>query len=206
MANKYSNLDFRAGAWSRLEKGAFRFAFLFFLLQVVPLDWDYYSVLFSIKWPQFNVYDLLVVTRYHPYWGLPGFYSWLVVVVLAASGAVIWTRYDRERTAAHADLYYWMRVALRYRLAIGVIGYGLLKLCPLQIPYPSLSNLHTDYGQFLPWKIYYNTVGIIPWYESFLGGVEIAAGLLLFFRRTATFGAGILVGFFRECAGSKFRL
>jgi hypothetical protein len=194
MANKNLNERFET-EWTGLEKTGFRFVFLFFLLQVIPLDWNYYALLFSIHWSRFNVYDLLVTTRYHPFWGLPGFYSWLVVLAVALSGAAIWTRYDKGKTTEYRNLYYWLRVVLRYRLAIGVIGYGLIKLYPLQIPYPSLSNLHTDYGQFLPWKIYYNTIGIVPWYESFLGGVEIVAGVLLFFRRTVTFGAGILVGF-----------
>lgn len=184
-----------SGAWSVFEKAAFRFAFLFFFLQIVPLDWNYYALLFSIHWGSFNVYDLLVTTRYHPYWGLPGFYSWLLILVISAGGAVAWAGYDKGRTKEYTAQYYWLRAVLRYRLAIGVIGYGLIKLYPLQIPQPSLSNLHTEYGQFLPWKIYYNTIGIVPWYESFLGGVEIAAGVLLFFRRTATFGAGVLVGF-----------
>lgn len=193
-----------AGPWSTLEKVAFRFAFFFFALQIIPLDWNYFSLLFSIKWSQFNIYDLLLLTRYHPYWGLPGFYSWLLVAALSAVGTLIWTKDYGDRPADYTTLYYWLRVVLRYRLAIGVIGYGLLKLYPLQIPYPSLSNLHTEYGQFLPWKIYYNTIGIIPWYESFLGAVEIAAGLLLFFRRTAAFGAGILVGFLGNVLAANF--
>lgn len=63
------------------------------------------------------------------------------------------------------------------------------------MPYPSLSNLHTNYGDFYGWKIYFHTVGITPGYESFLGAVEIASGILLLFRRTTTFGAGIILGF-----------
>ncbi len=122
-------------------------------------------MLFSLNWSKFNIYDLLVTTRYHPYWGLPGFYSWFLVLVVALAGAVLWTRYDKGRTGEYRDLYYWLRVALRYRLAIGVIGYGFVKLFfLLQIPYPSLSNLHTDYGQFLPLEgLLANTIGIVPW-------------------------------------------
>src|SRR5690606_855914 len=36
---------------------------------------------------------------------------------------------------------------------------------------------------------------ITPWYESFLGLIEIFAGALLFFRKTTTLGAGVIIGF-----------
>jgi hypothetical protein len=39
------------------------------------------------------------------------------------------------------------------------------------------------------------SLGIVPSYESFLGGVEIVAGLLLFYRRSASVGAFILAVF-----------
>jgi hypothetical protein len=63
------------------------------------------------------------------------------------------------------------------------------------MPYPSLSNLHTNYGDYFPWKIYFNTIGVTQGYEVFLGLIEILAGLLLFYRRTVTFGAGIILAF-----------
>lgn len=190
--------------WGRYQKIFFRFAYLYFLLQIIPLDWDYYRKLFSIDWIHFNFYDLLFLSAYYPRWGLPGFYSWLIILVVAVTGAIAWTFYDKDRSSGYDNLYYWLRVLLRYRLAIGVIGFGLIKLFALQIPYPSLSNFHTNYGQFLPWKIYYNSLGIIPWYESFLGGVEIVTGLLLLCRDTTTFGAGILVGFLGNVMAANF--
>lgn len=190
--------------WNKYQKILFRGAFIFFLLQVIPLDWNYFQQLFSFNWSHFSFYPLLLISRYHPYFGLAGFYSWIVIFFIAATGAILWTLYDKNKTKEYNYLYYWLRVILRYRLAIGVIGYGLIKFFPLQIPYPSLSNFHTDYGQFLPWKIYYNSIGIIPWYESFLGGVEIFAGLLLFCRNTAAFGAGILVGFLGNVLAANF--
>jgi hypothetical protein len=190
--------------WNGYQKIFFRFAFIYFLLQIVPLDWRYFQQLFSINWFHSHFYDLLLLSAYYPTWGLPGFYSWLVIIAVAFVGAVVWTFYDKGRTPEYNNLYYWLRVLLRYRLAVGVIGFGLIKLFVLQIPFPSLSNLHTTYGQFLPWKIYYNSIGIVPWYESFLGGVEILTGLLLLHRNTTTFGAGILVGFLGNVLAANF--
>lgn len=65
----------------------------------------------------------------------------------------------------------------------------------MQIPYPSLSNLHTNYGDFFAWKIYFHTVGVTQGYEIFLGAIETLAGVLLFFRNTVTFGTGLIIGF-----------
>jgi uncharacterized membrane protein YphA (DoxX/SURF4 family) len=193
-----------ANEWSKYKKIFFRVAFIYFFVQAVPLDWKFYNKLFSINWFHLNFYDLLILSRYSPQWGLPGFGNWAVVLIIALSGTAIWTYYDRNKSKEYTTLYYWLRVILRYRLAIGVIAYGFIKLFPLQMPYPSLSSLHTNYGDFLPWKIYYNTIGITTWYESFLGAVEIFAGLLLLSRRTTTFGAGILAGFIGNVLAANF--
>jgi hypothetical protein len=85
-------------------------------------------------------------------------------------------------------------------LAVLLITYGFIKLFPLQMPYPSLSNLLTNYGDFYAWKIYFQTLGISPHYESFLGFVEILAAFLLFNRRTVTFGVGLIFGFIGNVA------
>ena len=140
-------------------------------------------------------YELFQLTRYYPrFFGIEGFGNWLIAAVLALIGTAIWTwRYNAATN--YDQLYYWLRVLLRYRLAVGIIAYGLIKFFPLQMPYPSLSNLHTNYGDFFGWKIYYHTLGITQGYEAFLGAIEIVSGILLLFRRTTTFGAGIILGF-----------
>lgn len=198
--------------WSNTSKILFRFFFIYFLLQVLPIDWKFYRDLFSINITHLHVYQLLSLASYTPHFvsstvsanPLAGYADWVLFLVIAAIGTTAWTYYDRNKTKEYNLLYYWLRVALRYRLAVAVIAYGFIKLLPLQIPYPSLSSLHTNYGEFLPWKIYYNTIGITQLYESFLGGVEIFAGFLLFFRRTATFGAGILAGFLSNVMAANF--
>src|SRR5882757_7536074 len=199
--------------WTEWEKTGFRIFFIFFIILLLPLDGSFFGALFS---GGFRLYDLVVLTRYRPRLvpaGLVGdgqtadLISWAIALAIAIAGGAVWTWYARnkDRDAQDYDkLYYWLRVALRYRLAAGIIAYGFIKLFPLQMPYPSLSNLHTNYGDFEAWKIYYHTIGIVPWYESFLGGVEILAGLLLFSRNTATFGAGILLGFIGNVLSANF--
>ncbi len=91
-------------------------------------------------------------------------------------------------------LYYWLRAIVRYRAGIGIIGFGFTKLLPVQMPYPSTGLLNTDFGDFTAQKIYWLSIGIVPWYQIFAGVVEVTAGTLLFFRRTTLIGSVLLFG------------
>lgn len=182
--------------WKNHEKILLRLLFLYFFIQVVPLDWKFYRELFSTDWQSLSFFDLFKLTTYSPqFFSLSGYANWLTAFLIAAAGTVAWPLICKADKTNYDQLYYWLRVILRYRLAVGIIAFGFLKLFPLQMPYPSLSNLHTNYGDFLPWKIYFHTLGITQPYEVFLGAVEVLAGGLLLCRRTTTFGAGIILGF-----------
>jgi hypothetical protein len=196
------------GEWKTWEKAFFRFFFLFFLILIVPIDWRFYRELFSIHWTHLHFHELLDLAKYQlhilpetstPQWGIGSFANWGIVFLISLAGAAIWGRVDARRKE-YTVLYYWLRVIVRYRLAIILIAYGFIKLFPLQMPYPSLSNLLTNYGDFYAWKIYFQTLGISPKYESFLGFVEILAAFLLFNRRTTTFGVGLIFGFIGNVA------
>ncbi|NRF39525.1 DoxX family protein [Pedobacter foliorum] len=184
-----------ADHWKGYEKLIFRFLFIYFLLQTIPLDWRYYRGIFSINWLDLKYGDIFFISRYFPSFSTTGsFTEWFIIAIVAAIGTVLWT--IREKKEANYDvLHYWLRTILRYRLAIGVIGYGFLKFFPLQAPFPSISNLNTNYGDFTDWKLFSLSLGVVPNYESFLGAVELLAGFLLFFRRTASVGALIILVF-----------
>jgi len=187
-------------AWKEYEKFAFRVLFIYFFLQVVPLDWKYYQQLFSIDWAHLRYGAIFDLAHYEPRWssGPPAWSDWVILLGIAFLGAIIWTAVDARgggRVTSYDNLYYWLRVIVRYRLAIGIIAYGFIKLFPLQAPYPSISNLNTNYGDFTRWKLFSLSLGVVPSYESFLGGVEIIGGLLLFYRRSASVGAFIIAIF-----------
>ena len=93
------------------------------------------------------------------------------------------------------QLYYWLRVALRYRLAAALIAYAFIKVFPMQMPEPSISNLNTNYGDITDWKVFSMSTGIVPGYQSFLGLVELSAALLLLYRKTSSIGAFIILPF-----------
>lgn len=194
--------------WKGYEKNLFRFFFIFLLIQIVPIDWKFYQKMGSIDWLHLHFHDLFELTKYQPefftadeteHWYIGSFANWGLFALIAAVGTLVWARLDKT-SKEYTVWYYWLRVLVRYRLAFVLVTYGFIKFFPLQMPYPSLSNLLTNYGDYFAWKIYFQTVAIAPKYESFLGFVEILAAFLLFNRRTVTFGVGLIFGFLGNVA------
>jgi hypothetical protein len=182
--------------WTDREKLIFRFFFLFFILQAIPLSVDFFKTVFGFNWLHISYGDIFNLSRLSAKF-IPGpdsLVNWIIVAIIALIGAFAWER-SKYKNIDYDRFYYWLRVVVRYRLAIGIIGYGFIKFFPLQAPFPSISNLNTSYGDFTDWKIFSMSLGIVPSYEAFLGAIEILAGLLLFFRKTATIGAAIILVF-----------
>ncbi|TXK49271.1 DoxX family protein [Pontibacter qinzhouensis] len=188
--------------WSETEKIAFRFFAIYFFLQAVPLDWKYFQKLLSVNWLDLHFRDIFYISRYTPRffsgeaagWGIGTFTDWAGIAVVAAIGAAFWTYRDRD-SQGYKRLYYSLRVLLRYRLAAALLAYGFIKFFPMQMPYPSLSNLNTNYGDLTAWKIFAMSAGIVPGYQSFLGLVEILGALFLLHRKTTIIGLLIILPF-----------
>jgi len=182
-----------------------RVAYIYFFIQCIPLDPKYYATIFSLPWSKFRYQDIFTVAHYTPrlFGANPSFGDWGVILLIAFGGAAVWSWRARNRAWATPESeqrhtareHYWIRAIVRYRLAIALLAYGFIKIYPLQSPYPSLGNLNTPYGDFTRWKLFSLSLGIVPSYEAFLGGVEITAALLLLFRKTASIGALVVVFF-----------
>ncbi len=188
-------------SWSKGCLFLFRFFFVYFLIQIVPLDWKFYhDAIVNFRGGDFLYW--LKLTRYYPrfiaesssnQWGIISYANWLVAAGVALVGALVWSRADRHRRQGYDYLYHILRTLLRYRLAVAMIAYGLVKLMVLQIPKPTLSDLNTAYGDFLLWKAYYHTMGQGgAFYEQSLGFFELLGGILLLWRRTTTFACILL--------------
>lgn len=176
------------------NKFLLRLFLVYYFIQVLPLDADYWQHLFTEGWWRLSYAGLFHLAHYIPGISSPPsvWPDWGIFILLSAIIATI------PVLAARPNLdreYYWVRTLARYRLAVAMLAYGFIKLFPLQSPYPSLSNLNTNYGDFTRWKLFSLSLGIVPSYESFLGLVEIVAALLLFYRRSASIGAFILAIF-----------
>ncbi len=196
-----------APAWKASQKVLFRVAFVFFISISIPNNAEWYEHVFAIDWTNLHYRDLYDVARFgsginlfgNELFGSPlqGYANWIITLVFALAAGLVWTAIDRRRRPEPREynrLYYWLRVVVRYRAGIGIIGFGFTKLLPVQMPYPSEGLLNTDFGDFTAQKLFWMSIGIVPWYQVFTGVVEVAAGALLFFRKTTFFGAVLLFG------------
>lgn len=182
-------------------QGLLYFALGFFFVLAIPYDIQLYQSLaagrfFSFEnWFQLGTYRTSFISE-SPYvtTDFRGFYNGLIAIVAGLLSAGFGHRFFATRWKIdQQDLYYWLRVLLRYRLALAVVFMGIIKVLPIQIPEPTLSELHTAYGDLLPWKLYYITNGIATaGYLPVIGSLEIIGGLLLLHRKTTIIGAGLL--------------
>ena len=190
--------------WTPTQKIAFRIAFIFFIILSLPNSPSWYAELVHLHWLRLNYRDVYDIARFdsgitvsRSFFGstLIGYATWLWTLLIAIVGATVWTviaKARKQERTEYNNLYYWLRVIVRYRAGIGIIGFGFTKLFPVQMPYPSLGVLNTNFGDFTAQKIFWLSVGVVPWYQVFAGVVECLAGTLLFFRRTTTVGAILL--------------
>ncbi len=114
--------------------------------------------------------------------------SMACLLLIALVGTAVWSVLDRRRTQ-YTRLAAWFTVFLRLCLGGQMLFYGFAKLIPTQMPAPPLAALLQPFGQFSPMSVLWLQVGSSAPYEMALGAVEVAAGLLLFWPRTAVLGA-----------------
>lgn len=81
-------------------------------------------------------------------------------------------------------------------LAFFLLKYGLEKFTRLQFPIPPANLLYTPAGQMDKDMLFWTSMGTSSAYAWFMGTVEIAAGLLLLWRKTRIIGALFAVGIF----------
>lgn len=189
------------GFWFEEKKFLFRILFVYVLLNIIPLDKMFYEYLSTIKIGELNCRDLFIISTYRHFsliknvdhesfkWGLLGYINLVLPFGVAAVIAFIWKKIQPQ--VHYVKLYYWMEVALRYRVGLGMIAWGFRKLLPSQMVLPTYTILNTPYGDIQAQKHYWQSVGIVPGYEVFLGFAEFIPGILLLHKRTAVLGAAL---------------
>ncbi len=197
-------LDARRRYWKSWELIVFRIAFIFYFLLVVPLSWKWYERVFTSKivFDFFNSFmgfrgnDFFKVDSESGKWGVASYANWFGIFLIAVIAGFIWTAIDRRywKRKEYNFLNYWLGLVIRYRVALGIIVFGFMKFYPVQMPYPGLGSLHTNFGDFSAYKLYWHSVGLVPWYEVVLGVAEVTAGILMLFRRTLFIGAVLNLG------------
>jgi hypothetical protein len=199
------NLSAETLSWNSYRKIGFRFAFIFFILFIVLLDWSVNPV-FSYLYYEGGLAEFLDViinrtgknlfhisyTIISPYDGQHNdrtytYLLYFLMIMAALLGTITWTVLDRKRTN-YDTLYYWLTTIIRYYLAFTLFLFALEKFFKLQFPDLGLYLLSEPVGNLSPMNLAWAFFGYSYGYNIFMGIAESAA-LLLLFRRTMTFGA-----------------
>jgi uncharacterized membrane protein YphA (DoxX/SURF4 family) len=136
--------------------------------------------------------------------GLFSFVQLGCFAIAAMRAATTWTLFDR-RQFDDARIGASLRTVLRYALAATLLGYGMIKVIPTQFfGLPSLADLVKPYGNLSPFEVLWTFMGSSSAYTIFTGVIEVAAGLLLLFRRTTTLGALVAAGALVNVAALDF--
>lgn len=115
----------------------------------------------------------------------------MVAIGFAVAVAALWSAVGRR--AEYHRLHGWMRLVLRYYVAIVMLVYGGFKVIPSQFPPVSLEQLSEPVGALAPMGLLWTFMGYSTVYQVFTGFGETLGAVLLFFRKTTTAGALVLV-------------
>jgi hypothetical protein len=197
--------------WTRWERFSFRAGLIFVVELIGPIRLQFYQHFGQIHGLR-DIYVLPAggVTWLSPAgesgrWGIGSFVNWGIALLVSLVLASVWSWLVRNSARKEYTVVdYWLRLFVRYWVAITILGYGYIKVYPAQMPYPSLSNLHTLIGETAPYRYYWAIVGLSTWYEVVLGTIEVIAGSLFFFRRTTPLGALLSLGVMGNVAYANF--
>ncbi|RNC86743.1 MAG: hypothetical protein ED556_04805 [Winogradskyella sp.] len=187
--------------WNALQKISFRFILIYFSLHISIFYISFIPYTSSlITWLTGKIQSL-------PVWVADKFlgieitifpsgsgdttYNYvevLVFFVLAIIGCIIWSIIDRKRNS-YNRLLRLFRIYVSYYVAAFMLSYGLSKIFYLQFSEPSFIELFRTYAESSPMGIAWTFMGASKAYTMFSGFAEVIGGLLLFHRRTRTFGA-----------------
>jgi hypothetical protein len=202
-----------AGWWTLPAKVLFRFFFIYFLLLIAPWTWLYEipGAYYVLSWSDqlsdwlviqsnFYVFRVFNIQHVHPVSNGSGdtSFSWAQMCLflsVAFIGCIIWSVADRKRKG-YRQLNYVLCLLIRYNLVIIAFGYGFSKVFYMQMPFPMLSQMATPLGDLLPMRFSWLFIGYSAPYEMFSGVMEVLAGALLLWRRTATMGVLVATGVF----------
>lgn len=196
-----------APGWGRASRIAFRFCFLYFglycfltqiiagLIPIARVQIRDPGILPPFRavviWTAAHVFRYRQPLVYQGSGSGDKVFDWVLVFCLLAFafiGTCVWSAVDRRRTQ-YDNLYKWFRVFLRFALAGQMFVYGIHKVFPMQMPFPFLTKLLEQFGDFSPMGLLWFSVGASPAYERFVGSAELLAGLLLVIPATSMLGA-----------------
>jgi uncharacterized membrane protein YphA (DoxX/SURF4 family) len=204
--------------WSLAQRIAFRFvfAYLFIYIFVFPAGlipgtrWisDGYTEAWNaiIPWVGKHILRLSTDITVQPNGSGDTTYNYVQVLcylVLSAVATGVWSVVDRRRRQ-YARAHDFLRIYVRYSLAASMLSYGFAKVFKMQFPFPSVERLMEPFGDSSPMGLLWTFMGYSAGYNLFTGGAEVLGGLLLFFRRTTTLGALVVIGVMSNVVALNF--
>ena len=160
--------------WSPATRFGFRIAFLYFfcfiflsgngtLFGVFPVVGGWIQS--KLNWPfnhlsEFTGQHLFHLTgiaaHWHPSESGDTTMNWIqngLFLTFALAGGIVWTfiaLLRNNRRTEYRTLDSWLRFLLRLTCAMFMVGYGLAKVFPLQMPPPSIAVLNEPVGNLSP--------------------------------------------------------
>jgi hypothetical protein len=202
--------------WHPFTRTAFRFAFVYLLLYNLPFPLtalpyvDKAAELYNSFW----TWLVPRIARAALNRDVPSVFNgsgdrtfdYLLVaclLLIALVITIIWTLFDRKRPS-YPTLYRWLNLYVRFSLGTAMIGYGAFKVISSQFPAPTLDRLMQSYGESSPMGLLWTFMGASEAYTMFVGFAEMICGILLFPRKTTTFGALMSVGVLSNVVALNF--
>jgi hypothetical protein len=206
-----------APRWGLARRILFRFAFAYLVLYNLPFPLSHIPYIDAFIYPPYSAFlGFLVPAVGDQVFGVDvtaepngsGDRTWNYVqvfcyLVLALAATAIWTFLDRGR-AHYARLHEWLRVYVRFALALTMLVYGAMKVIPSQFPAPSLDRLVQPFGDASPMGLLWTFMGASAAYTIFSGACEMLGGLLLVARRTTLLGALVSAGVLTNIVALNF--
>jgi uncharacterized membrane protein YphA (DoxX/SURF4 family) len=190
-------------AWGPVKKLLFLFTFVYLVLYNFPSPLYYlhieqvdawYLEMWRplVPWVAKHVFKLNI-TAYGGGDSVFRYVQLFCFLVISIAAALIWNLLDRKRRN-YARLYEWLRVYIRFVLAVTMIEYGAWKVFPSQFMAPATDSLMQPYGDSTRMGLLWTFMGASAPYTFFTGLGELVGGLLLALRRTTLLGALVCIG------------
>jgi hypothetical protein len=197
-----------AETWTKKQKIIFRFLAVYFILALFPFPLNAFPFTEEIADEVSGFFwDPLVYFTGDHLFHIPGgitikpngsgdttynYVQQFLFLVLSLLACTIWGIAAGKQGSYNRFLVY-ITALVRYYLAFIMLLYGFSKVFPTQFPFPSLFTLIEPYGQSSPMHLAWSFFGYSEAYGRFTGLMEVAAGSLLFFRKTTLAGALLAV-------------
>ena len=197
----------RVPVWGPVRRALFRVLFSYlvlynfpYLLNVIPVYGeilrDSYMEIWKVVAPWVGEHVLGVEVRYRITGSGDTTFNYVQIfcyLILALAATAVWILLDSRR-ANHARLHEWLRVYVRFVLAVAMLRYGAYKVIPEQFGTPFPSDLLQPIGESSPMRLLWTFMGASIPYVIFTGAAEMLGGLLLAARRTTLLGALVCIG------------